>query len=1496
MHDRVIGPFIFAERNINGDVYCDMLEEYVYPQLDDIEAEKGLVYFQQDRAPPHFSLRVRESLDARLGNRWIGREGPIPWLPRSPDMTPLDFFFWEHIKNLVCTYDRFGLKSCAACPDSCENFAHCQTCSSNVTEGCKTCPTGRNGQFCEKTDSVGYAMDENYDPFPMFTRISRAIRDFAVGVFDQDSDGTEEDPTSSDAVYKSAAKSESEETMDNSNKNIGKGENEFDEHDSLSFGKDVVEINTANNEEGNDIRKNDGDDRPPTIPPVENNESPEKNVGDRDSENGQKDTSVNFGVSIKKVKLEDNSDIDRYSEGNVESFGNVDTKNDLPNDDNAEEGHTNSQGNYKENDFVTGENTDGDRTMDKTLDAKLDDKNIDQIASSDETKSKRESDVDLQNNNSEKMIFDSKVNDTQSSSQIDLETTTANEELGQKTSMKPTRRPGKPKRRPKASRRKSKVNKLVTLPSTIGVEELNTTNTTGESSSLFEANESSGNNVSSPEQAFSTIETDASTNLSAPDTTTSTSETNEKITKLPESYSNDVSTSYGDTTADLYEAQTDEIEEIPLTEKPSPEETFDTSFHNNGITQEVTKLDFEIKNASLPPTKEEGSISMKQISDKKSQQSSRKYKTESTSSTSNQNTDDPFPWNVKFNYFMFKSVFDDLKNAKEEDFQKLLTECTHTILPTFNDYILQYVSGEKMPEEANSESKSRTIQRILDNTSNNSLTETELQYKTLLQQCRQLKDGINGYTGKQSNFSTIQDEVAKIMSTSEMYVTTSGSRKMELTTVDASKIESNPIISARTVDQHGISTTDGASDFSTSYKSLISKESGLVQNTENTGITKSTVNEERGTSSIPDNSAVDSDWSDQGISHLREKQQQELKHQEVEEIHQNEIHDRSFYQAIRHNSYESEEQPSLSNYKTPDTELKKLENHTSDSTAFLERIDVTTSTRSFETGQRVSKTDPKPELRTSNTNQEELTKTNKVTKSDESGELQSDDKKDYKQNELVSRSDSNEENTTPFKSDTTKEPESRNSEEISETATVEGEIGHLDREENFWKRDLRRSVGKRKLLEYALSANDMPVAEQERDFEIQSLHEDNEAKKHIEMTDTDSSEETEQDMLIPVSLKNLLLNLKQFKTESGESTEKLGNLFHAMLLKNKLADNYKTRLFENHNEEKDYDDDVKIEESEEDYDYEHYLNHMYPHDDIPPMENTKPYEDDGYPSEGHSSEHFRNKRFMFGLPYNNWCAVPTMKRHGNLICLVWAGKKQCTLTCHEGYRVEGEKFKVFTCMMPNGIWTESMTCERETGGGTPQQSTENLGDNDDNNVKKSVNQNKVREPDEDNFSNLSGDEKANEPKTEVDDKLGDTAPSDNDFEDSSNDQLKSVEYRSVEKQKSNENGKNDDGSEREFEITQNMSSDHSNSEFADASGVRFDSLVFDEGKDEKNRLNYSDTISEDANDDRDIKTDVNEQMSADTASKNNESSTKEENFENKEEVIENSDSVKSSLE
>ena len=40
-------------------------------------------------------------LDATFPNRWIGRDDPTPWPPRSPDITLLDYFLWGCVKEKV---------------------------------------------------------------------------------------------------------------------------------------------------------------------------------------------------------------------------------------------------------------------------------------------------------------------------------------------------------------------------------------------------------------------------------------------------------------------------------------------------------------------------------------------------------------------------------------------------------------------------------------------------------------------------------------------------------------------------------------------------------------------------------------------------------------------------------------------------------------------------------------------------------------------------------------------------------------------------------------------------------------------------------------------------------------------------------------------------------------------------------------------------------------------------------------------------------------------------------------------------------------------------------------------------------------------------------------------------------------------------------------------------------------------------------------------------
>lgn len=89
MCNRIIGPFFFAEKTVTGATYLDMLQMFAFPQVEDLQPN---IWFQQDGAPPHWSLDVRGALNETFAGRWIGRDGPINWPPRSPDITPLDFY------------------------------------------------------------------------------------------------------------------------------------------------------------------------------------------------------------------------------------------------------------------------------------------------------------------------------------------------------------------------------------------------------------------------------------------------------------------------------------------------------------------------------------------------------------------------------------------------------------------------------------------------------------------------------------------------------------------------------------------------------------------------------------------------------------------------------------------------------------------------------------------------------------------------------------------------------------------------------------------------------------------------------------------------------------------------------------------------------------------------------------------------------------------------------------------------------------------------------------------------------------------------------------------------------------------------------------------------------------------------------------------------------------------------------------------------------------
>lgn len=93
----IIGPYFFLG-NVTGESYLAMLEEKLLPVLHEVGHP---LLFQQDGAPPHWTIPVRNWLDFWFPQRWIGRSGPIAWPARSPDLTPLDYFLWGYLKHKV---------------------------------------------------------------------------------------------------------------------------------------------------------------------------------------------------------------------------------------------------------------------------------------------------------------------------------------------------------------------------------------------------------------------------------------------------------------------------------------------------------------------------------------------------------------------------------------------------------------------------------------------------------------------------------------------------------------------------------------------------------------------------------------------------------------------------------------------------------------------------------------------------------------------------------------------------------------------------------------------------------------------------------------------------------------------------------------------------------------------------------------------------------------------------------------------------------------------------------------------------------------------------------------------------------------------------------------------------------------------------------------------------------------------------------------------------
>ena len=109
----VVGPLFFPG-NVNGEAYLDMLNNNVVPiwsQHYEVQANGAFrrVWSAQDGAPAHCRIIVCDRLQQLFRNRVIVFGQPREWPPRSPDLTPCDFFCGvSQITHVSNTSTEFG--------------------------------------------------------------------------------------------------------------------------------------------------------------------------------------------------------------------------------------------------------------------------------------------------------------------------------------------------------------------------------------------------------------------------------------------------------------------------------------------------------------------------------------------------------------------------------------------------------------------------------------------------------------------------------------------------------------------------------------------------------------------------------------------------------------------------------------------------------------------------------------------------------------------------------------------------------------------------------------------------------------------------------------------------------------------------------------------------------------------------------------------------------------------------------------------------------------------------------------------------------------------------------------------------------------------------------------------------------------------------------------------------------------------------------------------
>ena len=108
--DGTFGLKFYRNQTLTGVTYHSLLQYTVLPELRNWNGGNlDQLYWQQDGATVHCTDRNMRYLDNQFGDHVISRRAlrGREWPPRSPDLSPLDFFLWGFLKSKVLS---FGLQ------------------------------------------------------------------------------------------------------------------------------------------------------------------------------------------------------------------------------------------------------------------------------------------------------------------------------------------------------------------------------------------------------------------------------------------------------------------------------------------------------------------------------------------------------------------------------------------------------------------------------------------------------------------------------------------------------------------------------------------------------------------------------------------------------------------------------------------------------------------------------------------------------------------------------------------------------------------------------------------------------------------------------------------------------------------------------------------------------------------------------------------------------------------------------------------------------------------------------------------------------------------------------------------------------------------------------------------------------------------------------------------------------------------------------------------